>query len=284
VTATVLVIRRGGLGDTLLMLPVLAALRRAHPGAALHFAGVHEFAAVLQHFAAVDRALSSETLQLWALSQDTPAGAAARARLCSHAHVVADDAAVLAVADATRVQVFDPRPARDDLPLAVQIGAQLGLAVSLDDARLCAPVSAQPRGPVVLAPGAGSPQKCWARDRWLELARSLAADGTPVLVVVGPTELERDDPRHWPWPTGTGFVVEASCVRLAERLRDARAFVGNDSGPTHLAAALSVPTVALFGAGRPRVFAPPGPHVRVVGEPTGGPPSASVAVVRSALV
>ena len=79
-TATVLVIRRGGLGDTLLMLPMLAALRRAHPGAALHFAGVHEFAAVLQHFAAVDRALSSETLQLWALGQGVATGSAARER------------------------------------------------------------------------------------------------------------------------------------------------------------------------------------------------------------
>src|SRR5262245_9083024 len=119
------------------MLPVLAALRRAHSGAALHFAGVLEFAAVLQQYGAVDHARSSESLQQWALGQDSAAGGAAREHLRGYAHIVADDPAMRAVGAATRVQVFDPRPARDDLPLALQIGAQLGLVVSLDHARLC---------------------------------------------------------------------------------------------------------------------------------------------------
>jgi ADP-heptose:LPS heptosyltransferase len=72
-------------------------------------------------------------------------------------------------------------------------------------------------------------------------------------------------------------------VALAQGLATARAFAGNDSGTTHLAAALRVPTVAIFGPGEPRVFAPVGDHVRVVRERTTGPPDVPVANVLAAL-
>jgi ADP-heptose:LPS heptosyltransferase len=85
-------------------------------------------------------------------------------------------------------------------------------------------------------------------------------------VVVGPAERERDDPMRWPWPAGTAFLADLSCVELAQRLCAARAFVGNDSGTTHLAAALLLPTIAIFGASEPRVWAPPGAHVWVFGQ------------------
>jgi ADP-heptose:LPS heptosyltransferase len=51
---------------------------------------------------------------------------------------------------------------------------------------------------------------------------------------------------------------------LAGVLAHARLFVGHDSGVTHLAAALHVPTVALFGPTDPVQWAPRGPHVFVV--------------------
>jgi ADP-heptose:LPS heptosyltransferase len=56
------------------------------------------------------------------------------------------------------------------------------------------------------------------------------------------------------------FVEPADTIELAHALAAARAFVGNDSGPAHLAAMLGVPTRALFGGGEPRVFAPIGPR------------------------
>ena len=86
----------------------------------------------------------------------------------------------------------------------------------------------------------------------------------PLHVVVGPVEIERDDPRRWPWPRAVELVVEPDSAALAARLERASAFVGNDSGTTHLAAMLGVPVVALFGPGDPRVWAPPGDHVSVV--------------------
>ena len=260
----VLVVRRGGLGDTLLMLPALRALRRLHPECSLHFAGVAEFAAVLLAEAAVDRVLSSEDLELWSLGAER--GGASRERLRRYAHIVSDDAAVAVVAGVdTRVETFDPRP-RTAAPIALQIAAQLGLEpVWPRDACLRPPRAQAVDGPVWLAPGSGSPGKCWPRARWLELARRLAAAGERVEVVVGPVEQERDDPRQWPWESEVAFVVEREPAVLARRLAVAAAFVGNDSGPSHLAAMLAVPTVAIFGPTVASIWAPVGPHVTVAG-------------------
>lgn len=59
-----------------------------------------------------------------------------------------------------------------------------------------------------------------------------------------------------------------SLYDLACRLASARAYVGNDSGITHLAAAVGTPVVAIFLGSDPRVWAPRGPRVTVLVEPT----------------
>ncbi len=257
---TVLCVRRGGLGDTLLMVPVLRALRRAEPAQPLHFAGVAEFAAVLARCGVVDRALSSEDLAAAVLRQGERPAWANDYRL-----VVADDVRYGALAAGGAVRCFDPRP-HDERPLPQQVSSQLGLSLRWPhDAWLAAP-SARRDGPVLLAPGSGAAAKCWPRAGWLALAAALGAR-EPVAVLVGPVELERDDPRGWSWPTEVGFVVEPHVTAVAELLRGARAFVGNDSGTTHLAAMLGVPTVALFGPSVASVFAPNGPSVQVVEAP-----------------
>ncbi len=241
-------LRRGGLGDTLLTLPLLAALRRERPGAALHLAGVLEFAAVLHRFGAVDAARSSEDLALWSPDR-------ARQRLADYDLVVADEPAVAHVA-------LEPHRAPAGVPFGLSLARQAGREPRWPDDAWLLPPRAAGDGPTVLAPGSGAVRKCWPRERWLELAPRLGAD---VVVVVGPTEAERDDPRSWPWRVPVAFVAGATPVQLADRLSAAGRFVGNDSGTTHLAAALGVPTVAIFGPTDPAVWAPVGPHVRVVG-------------------
>ncbi|MBX3463046.1 MAG: hypothetical protein KF830_07735 [Planctomycetes bacterium] len=269
-----LVLRRGGLGDTLLLAPLLRALRRRHPGAAITVAGVREFAAVLVAYGAADAARSSEDLALWS-------PATARERLSAWDLGFADEPAAAAAAPpGVVVRTFVPRPV-DEAPFGLQLARQLDLAPRWpEDAWLLPPAAGPRSGPVLLAPGSGGATKCWPRAGWLALAQRLTA--APV-VVVGPAEVERDDPRRWPWPPGTGFVVEPEPVGLARRLAAAGAFVGNDSGPTHLAAMLGVPTVALFGPTDARVWAPVGPHVRVVaqqGPIAGLPPAAVQAALR----
>ena len=272
-----LVARRGGLGDALLAAPLLRALRRAHPGANLAFAGVGEHAELLRALGVADAALSTEDLHAAARRGD-------RGRWpCDAAWV--DDAALAAALPATaRIVAYEPRP-RGRSPLPLQLAAACGVTLCWpDDAALVpSPPPAAGDAPIVLAPGSGGRAKCWPRTHWLQLAAGLAAAGRALAVLVGPVEAERDDLRAWPWPTVVTFLADLPLPVVAARLAAAAAFVGNDSGTTHLAAMLGAPTVAIFGPTDPAVWAPTGPRVRVLG---GGDPTAAVdvAAVRAAVL
>ncbi|MCC7397848.1 MAG: hypothetical protein IT455_12355 [Planctomycetes bacterium] len=247
----VLVLRRGGLGDCLLMLPLLRALRRARPGAALHFAGASECGELFCRRGVVDAARAAEDLELWHAER-------ARQRLLGYREIVGDEPTLATVPiDVTRVVA--------GVPVARQWLPQAGLPTHWpDDGWLAPPRACRGPGVIVLAPGSGARVKCWPPVRWLELAALLADRGRALQVVVGPVELERDDPQRWPWPVPVTFVVGRRVTELAAELEAAAAFVGNDSGTTHLAAAVGTPTVALFGPTEPVLWAPVGPHVRVL--------------------
>jgi hypothetical protein len=115
---------------------------------------------------------------------------------------------------------------------------------------------------VVIHPGAGSPDKCWAMERFLDVAASLGSAGMDVVFALGPVELER-------WPSkrisrlrdAAAVLADAPLTRLAGVLAGAAALLGNDSGAAHLAAAVGAPTVALFGPTSPTGFAPLGRSV-----------------------
>lgn len=64
-----------------------------------------------------------------------------------------------------------------------------------------------------------------------------------------------------------GALQYPNLYDLAQWLAGASLYIGNDSGITHLAAAVGVPTVAIFGYSNPTIWAPRGPHVRVVHAP-----------------
>jgi ADP-heptose:LPS heptosyltransferase len=60
-------------------------------------------------------------------------------------------------------------------------------------------------------------------------------------------------------------VVEpGTCLDLLNELSSAGVFVGNDSGPGHLAGILGIPTVVVFGPSNPTQWKPLGPHVSVL--------------------
>jgi ADP-heptose:LPS heptosyltransferase len=134
---------------------------------------------------------------------------------------------------------------------------------------------------VVLQPGAGSPAKAW--PGFASLARWLRDTGMPVVALAGPA-----DGFAVEGLIGAGALAEDALARdwplsrVAALLSLARAAVGNDSGPTHLAAAVGCPTVALFGATDPAVWAPIGSHVRVVASDPREAPWTDVTVDRVA--
>jgi heptosyltransferase III len=121
------------------------------------------------------------------------------------------------------------------------------------------------RSPVLIHPGSGSLAKIWPLQRWWCLIQWLLNQaGVPVLLLVGPA-----DQITWPLAEsaktmGAHLITDVPLPRLAAIISQCRLFVGNDSGVTHLAAALGVPTVAIFGPTCPEVWAPRGPRVEVI--------------------
>ncbi len=114
---------------------------------------------------------------------------------------------------------------------------------------------------VVLHPGAGSPRKRWPVQRFLEASRRLAAAGLAPEFFLGPAETGLEDSiRRQGWPL---FLTD-DLPRLAAYLRCAGGFVGNDSGVSHLAAYIGLPTVAVFGPTDPVRWAPMGRTAAVV--------------------
>lgn len=130
----------------------------------------------------------------------------------------------------------------------------------------------QARSMTVLHPGSGAREKCWPLESFLELATRLREAGGQARIMTGPVEAERwtaqerahlaADPQN---------VVEGcSLPEAAEHIAAADRYIGNDSGISHLAAALGVPTVAIFGPTDPDRWRPLGPKVIVARSPRPG--------------
>ena len=70
-------------------------------------------------------------------------------------------------------------------------------------------------------------------------------------------------PCERPLNTRNPIIENLSLEDVADQLRHCRVFIGNDSGITHLAAAVATPVLAIFGPTDPEVWAPRGAHVRI---------------------
>ena len=120
-------------------------------------------------------------------------------------------------------------------------------------------------GPILIHPGSGGADKCWPIDRFEHLMTALRDMDRRVLPVLGEVEVER-----WPkpvlehWVREHGAALPRTLDDLYQLIDQAGSYVGNDAGPTHLAAQLGVPTVALFGPTDPQRWKPIGASVTVI--------------------
>lgn len=98
----------------------------------------------------------------------------------------------------------------------------------------------------LINPGAGWGAKQWPAERYGEVARALSQSGTSSLVNFGPGE---EDLARQVQQSSGGVAQPISCSisELIALTRRAKLFIGGDTGPLHLAAALQVPVVAIFG-------------------------------------
>jgi ADP-heptose:LPS heptosyltransferase len=119
---------------------------------------------------------------------------------------------------------------------------------------------------VVIHPASLMATKRWAPERFAEVAGALSEQGLEIVLTCGPGEEEvvGDVTKSF---SKAKIVLGLSIPALAELIRGAALYIGNDSGPMHLAAAVGTPTVAVWGSSDSRRWRPWGVEHRVVQNP-----------------
>ena len=107
---------------------------------------------------------------------------------------------------------------------------------------------------VVLHPGAVMQTKRWDAARFAAVARELSARGFTIVVTAGPGE--EASAGNVAQVGGSICMFNLGITELAELIRGAGLYIGNDSGPMHLAAAVGTPTVAVWGSSDSRRWRP----------------------------
>jgi ADP-heptose:LPS heptosyltransferase len=117
---------------------------------------------------------------------------------------------------------------------------------------------------VIIHPGSGGRIKCWHLDNFLAVAAALRSKGMEAVFLLGPAELETFGSASIRDMTSAARCLrDLSLTQVLAVLSCAGAFVGNDSGITHMAAAMGVRTLAVFGPTDPAIYKPIGPAVTV---------------------
>jgi heptosyltransferase-2 len=128
-----------------------------------------------------------------------------------------------------------------------------------------------PHNQLAIHPGSGSEKKNWPEAQWAELIqRVMAMTDWNVLLVGGEAEGDRLRRLAASLPPARFSLAQSlPLVELAGRLRSASAFLGHDSGITHLAAALGVPCVVLWADTLEEIWRPQGERLVILKEVAG---------------
>lgn len=120
---------------------------------------------------------------------------------------------------------------------------------------------------IAIHPGSGSLQKCWPIERFSDLILWLNKElGAQVLIISGPADNKIIEKLRERVKDNFKLVDQLPLPNLAAVLRRCDLFIGNDSGITHLAAAVGTSTIAIFGATDPNVWGPRGKRVKILYE------------------
>jgi len=273
------------LGDVVLSTPVLEALRAARPEASIEYLTFEEFAPVLAHHPGVDRVLTMPsgagpraTLAAvralrrprvdWFFDLFSNPRSALLVGLSRPRHSVGQQAGL-------RSRVYSVRrPRRRASQVMAHLDKLTPLVGEVEERlpRLYVTPAAQDEaarkhgfGPetteVFIHPGATWPWRLWPSERWPQLIRLLEESGSRVRVnVVTPPGDGTALARGIAGSTPTVRVLPPMGLReLMATLTHGSLYVGNDGGVLHMAVALGVPTVGLFGGeNRPEEWFPYG--------------------------
>jgi heptosyltransferase III len=244
----VLVLRLGALGDTLLAVPALRALRfRFRPLELAAHAGAARLLALLGE---VDHGIAFDDPSLGWLFRDSPA---------PERNIVAWMHPQHALSAAMVVAPSRPAGEQHCAQYLLETLAPLGVDTThLDDRPLR--VAALESAEVLIHPGSGSAAKNWPAQRFAETIRAL---DRPVRLIVGEADAQAALEVEGILGRSLPRLSNAKLEDLAARLAGCQAYLGNDSGVSHLAGLCGARTLVLFGPTSPAVWRPLGPRVHV---------------------
>jgi heptosyltransferase-3 len=272
----IVVFRGGALGDIVLTLPILGALRAFYPGCFITFFAPYPQATLAAGFA--DRIIDLNSASLVGLFNPDV--------------VPADGPLEYLRADLTISYLSDPErvierqflasttgnflqgPFRLDLercPAVEQLARPLRVLGidSIDPVpRLTVPSAGPSPGRLAIHPSSGSPKKNWPLNHWAQLLARLMPSFEDVLLVAGEADREIAEAVNPLIPVDKlRLSLNRSLSDLVAELSQATLFVGHDSGVSHVAAATGIRTIALFGPTDPIIWSPNGDHVTVIQSP-----------------
>ena len=284
----ILVIRGGAIGDFILTLPAIAALRRQFPAAHLEVLGYPHIIQLAQAGGLVDRAQSIEARALAGFFARNGELAEELVDYFSEFDIILsylydpDDIFRTNIGRCTTAQfvVGPSRPNEGEKVHATKVYLRPLERFAIFDAdhvpqlKVTAPNSAKtvPHArTLALHPGSGSEKKNWPEYKWADLLQQLAQNTDfNLLLVGGEAEGERLQRLAAALPiTRTKVAQSLPLADLARLVQDCDAFIGHDSGISHLASALGLPGIVLWGNTVEEIWRPPQNRVIVLRHPAG---------------
>jgi heptosyltransferase-2 len=279
----ILVIRGGAIGDFILTLPAITALRRQFPEAHLEVLGYPRIIQLALTGGLVDRIQSIEARAL--------AGFFAR-----HGGLETDLMDYFSEFDLIVSYLYDPdeifetnvrrcttaqfiagahRPDEQAGVHATKVYLRPLERLAIFDADHVPRLTLSPQpstlNQLALHPGSGSERKNWPEGRWVDLLHYLIhSTELSVFLVGGEAEGERLQRLAAALPPARARVAQSvPLADLARMLQRCVAFIGHDSGISHLAAALGLPGLVLWGDTVEEIWRPPSERMRVIRYPGG---------------
>jgi ADP-heptose:LPS heptosyltransferase len=253
------IIRLRSLGDCVLTTPGLALLKEARPDLEIGIVVERHFAEVFSGNPAIAEILQPDwrAVKRWKPSlcvnlhggtrsqwMTVLSGARWRAGFAHHSATFAYNVKIPRAQEVMGVQ----RRVHTSEHLASAFFA-LGVPLrAVPRAQLFATKPSMAERHAVLHPYASSAEKQWPAERFCEVARYLKLCNIAPVFLAGP-----DDDSS---PFRDYTVLRSSLSEVKSLLMNAVLFIGNDSGPAHMAAAFGVPSVVLFSTSDPAVWEP----------------------------
>jgi heptosyltransferase-2 len=294
----ILVIRGGAIGDFVLTLPAIKLLRDRFPEAHLEILGYTHIAALAEKrfYADAVRSIESASLaKFFAKDSDLPAGLfdyfGGFDLILSYLHD--PDGIFETNVKKAGSGTFIAGPSKLDerehasFQLARPLAA-LGLSLTDPSAHLFSTDADRNairslQGKMAFHPGSGSETKNWPIENWIELGDALLARAQCLIIIAGEADTARTLQLKRAWDGKPVRFAENLPLPHLAALLEGSAFIGHDSGISHIAAAVGGRCLLLFGPTDPAIWAPANANVTVLRAPDGKMELLEVETVAAAL-